>query len=152
MIDDVDRQIARWIEGVLADTRISRMSPANMPPADMKDTTVIGVYLKDILPSPSAHFGRRPPLEVLLYYLVTSWDRSPERANRRLLRLVFAAMEHELWEIELKPLPAGDWRAFGLAPRPSFLLRLPLRFERSDETAPVIRSPVEVRKVPVTPE
>lgn len=141
MIEDIDRQIVEWIGTVLTDVEISLM-----PPGDMGDKTLIGLYLKDILPSSPVHTHRRPPLQVSLRYLITSWDKDPVKAHRMLYQLLFAALEHDEYDVELKPLAAQVWRAFGLPPRPSFMLRLPLRFDRPDQTTHVVRSPVEVRK------
>jgi hypothetical protein len=48
-------------------------------------------------------------------------------------------MEQEGWELEFEALPMQAWSAFGIPPRPSFVLRVPLRVERPEERAKPVR-------------
>ena len=145
MINEVDQRLMEWIGTVVTDIEVSLF-----PPKDMGDKKVVGLYLKDILPSAPAHGTRRPPLQVLLCYLITSWAKNPMDAHHMLGQLLFAALEHPEYEVDLEPIPAEVWTAFGTQPCPSFMLRLPLRFERPDETIHLVRSPVEVKKSPIS--
>lgn len=145
MINEVDQRLMDWIGTVLTDMEVSLL-----PPKDMGDKKVVGLYLKDILPSSSAHGTRRPPLQVLLCYLVTSWAKNPIDAHHMLGQLLFAALEHPEYEVDLEPVPAEVWTAFGTLPCPSFMLRLPLKVERPDEIIHLVRSPIEVKKSPIS--
>jgi hypothetical protein len=85
----------------------------------------------------------------LLRYLVTSWAENQAEAHNMLCQLLFAAMEHPEYEVELEPVPAEVWTAFGTIPMPSFMLCLPLRLERPEAPVRLIRSPIEVNQSPL---
>jgi hypothetical protein len=142
MIDEIDKRLSDWIAGVLSED----IEVSLLPPGDMGDKKIVGLYLKDILPSVPNRGTRRPPLQVLLRYLITSWAKSPQEAHSLLGRLLFAAMEHPEYEVELEPIPAEFWNAFGTIPMPAFMLRLPLRVERPENQVRLIRSSIEVTK------
>lgn len=145
MIEKVDQRLSEWIGGVLTeDVEVSLL-----PPTAAGDKKLVGLYLKDILPSSPTHGTRRPPLQVLLRYLVTSWAKNPSDAHQMLGQLLFAAMEHSEFEVDLEPVPAEVWTAFGTIPMPSFMLRLPLRHERPEKPIRLIRSPIEVQHSPL---
>jgi hypothetical protein len=145
MIEDVDQRLIEWLGSVLAED----IEVSLLPPKDSGDKKIVGLYLKDILPSAPTRGSRRPPLQVLLRYLVTSQAQNPAEAHHILGRLLFAAMEHPEYEVELEPLPAEIWTAFGTVPLPSFMLCLPLRLERPDKGVSLIRSPIEVQQSPM---
>ncbi|MEJ2164285.1 MAG: Pvc16 family protein [Desulfobacterales bacterium] len=145
MIDEIDQRLSEWIGSVLGED----IEVSLLPPADMGDKKFVGLYLKDILPSAPARGTRRPPLQVLLRYLVTARAKSPQEAHRILGQLLFAAMEHAEYEVELEPIPAQVWQAFGTMPMPAFMLRLPLRLERPEKPVRLIRSPIEVQQSPL---
>jgi hypothetical protein len=145
MIEEIDQRLSEWIGGVLAED----IEVSLLPPEDMGDKKIVGLYLKDILPSAPTRGTRRPPLQVSLRYLVTAWAKSPKEAHRIIGRLLFAAMEHPDYEVELEPIPADFWRAFGTIPMPAFMLRLPLRVERPEKSVRLIRSPIEVQQSPL---
>lgn len=144
MIDRVDLRLKEWIESVLEETEVSFR-----PPGESMPGSGIILYLMELASSPPPAGGRRPPLQIYLRYLVTAWSDEPEEAHRLLGELVFAAMENRDFEVELEPIPVGTWRAFGVVPRPSFVLRAPLRRERLEPTAPVVRAPVVVKSSPI---
>ena len=144
MIEQVDRQLEVWIRTVLGEVAV-RLSP----PAGDGPEPVVSLYLLDLLPLPPLRHQRRLPLQLLLRYLVTTGAADPRQAHRMLGELVFAAMEQETFEVELQPLAAPLWAGFGLAPRPSFLLRLPLRAERTAPATPRVRQPLEIRPTPL---
>jgi len=145
MIEEIDQRLSDWIGSVLAeDVEVSLF-----PPGDLGDKNIVGLYLKDILPSAPTRGTRRPPLQVLLRYLVTARAKSPQEAHRILSQLLFAAMEHPDYEVELDPIPAQVWTAFGSIPMPAFMLRLPLRVERPEKPVRLIRSPIEVQQSPL---
>jgi hypothetical protein len=66
----------------------------------------------------------------LLRYLITTWGPDVLQAHRRLGDLIMAALEHGEFEVEADPVPPATWQALGLAPRPAFVLRAPVRRER----------------------
>jgi hypothetical protein len=75
-----------------------------------------------------------------LRFLVSAWSSDAGAANDVLLRLAFSGMEQVNWEIETEAIPLQGWQAFGIAPRPSFVLRMPLRLERPRPAFKRVRS------------
>ncbi len=145
MIEHVDEKLAAWAGSLLDDVEIF------LGPPEEKQTAAVGIYLIDILPASPAHVTRRAPLQVMLQYLLTAWAETPTDAHRMLGRLLFAAMEHPEYEVDLGEVPAQVWHAFGIRPRPSFRIRLPLRVERSDLTTQRVGGPVELRRSSLSP-
>lgn len=144
MIEDADRRLKDWAESVLEDTEVSLA-----PPRAAEAEHVISLYLTDILPAPRTSTSRRLPLQTSLRYLVTAWADDPETEHRQLGELVFAAMEHPEFEVELAAQPAEFWLAFGIAPRPAFMLRLPVQVERPEPHTGRVLYPLGVRVSPV---
>lgn len=144
MIDQVDDRLKNWAESLL---QISTFSLE--PPRDDRPDSGASFYLLDLVDSPPLRSAKRPPLQLSLRYLVTIWAEAPEEAHRLLGELVFAAMEHPEFEVELAPVPAATWAAFGVIPRPAVLLRVPCRQERPETPAPLVREAIEVQAVPV---
>ncbi len=142
MIEEIDQRLSKWITSVVEED----IEVSFLPPGTMGDKKFVGLYLKDILPLAPHSLTRRPPLQVLLRYLITSWAESPQVAHRVLGQLLFAAMENPEFEVELEPIPADFWSAFGTIPMPAFLLRLPLRVERQEQPMKLIQSPMEITK------
>lgn len=144
MIESVDQKLIEWAGTLLGGTEISLGAPTQ------EDADVVGIYLMDILPSSPARGTRRAPLQVMLRYLVTTGAQNPLNAHKMLGRLLFAAMEHPEYEVELAPVSARVWAAFGIMPRPSFMICLPLRFERPDLTKHKVSAPIEIRRSPLS--
>ncbi len=143
MIEDADQHLKDWALTVLESTEVSLASPGVIEAGP-----VVSIYLTDILPAPRTSTSRRLPLQTSLRYLVTAWADSPEAEHRLLGQLVFAAMEHPEFEVELAAQPAEFWLAFGIPPRPAFMLRLPVQVERPEPQTGRIRHPVDVRFSP----
>jgi hypothetical protein len=96
------------------------------------------LYLLEVVRVPSLRGSKRPPLQLDLRYLITTWHPEPA-AHRVLNQLAFAALESTVFEVEDAPVPLDLWLAFGVAPRPSLVLRYPLRVERYAESVPLVR-------------
>jgi hypothetical protein len=137
MIDEVDKRLKDWVNGILEQVEVRLSAPRS------EDGRGIGLYLMELAVMPPASTSKLPPLQVALRYLVTSWSEDPEDAHRLLGELVFAAMENPEFEVELEPVSVAVWRAFGIPPRPSFVLRLPLqRVRHVPKAKPVTAFPV----------
>lgn len=137
MIDQVDRQLKSWVTTVLQEVEVTLEAPRTVEQA-----RGIGIYLMDVASLPAPSSARIAPLQVALRYLVTSWSEDPEEAHRLLAELMFAAMENPEFQVEPQSIPVESWRVFGVPPRPSFLLRVPLRRERTEPKAkPVLAAP-----------
>ncbi len=145
MIEKVDEHLRDWVEAILGPVSVSLA-----PPADKQNGPGVNLYLFELIDTPPARGTKRPPLQLSLDYLVTTWAEEPQEAHRLLGELVFAAMESTDFDVELEPLPATTWAAFGVPPQPSFVLRVPLRRERPEPDISLVRRPLVVRAAPTT--
>jgi hypothetical protein len=145
VIEQIDRQLAEWLAAVLDGPEVELS-----PPAEGGEGSAVSLYLMDLRNAPPTRGGSRPPLQVVLRYLVTARAQDVEEAHRLLGTLVFAAMEAPEMELELDPLPVELWRAFGIRPQPAFVLRVPLRRERPVPAVPRVRQPLVLRTEPIT--
>ena len=144
MIDETDRHLATWIGGILDQVNVSLA-----PPAANETARGVGLYLMELVQTQSARGTRRPPLLMTLRYLVTTQAPKPEEAHQMLGTLVIAALENPEFEVEQDPLPISLWTALGIAPRPSFVLRVPFRHERPEKLAPPVRRPIVIKQLPL---
>jgi|SRR5947209_1762858 len=141
MIDQVDRRLEDWIESALDQVEVSLA-----PPGENTTGRCVSLYLLELSSNPLPRGARRPPLQMMLRYLVTTRADKPEEAHRMLGELVIAAIENPEFEVELESLPVTVWSAFGIAPRPSFVLRVPFRHERPERLAPRVKHPVVIKQ------
>jgi len=107
MIDQVDQDLVRWVQNILTDSKVSLT-----PPQPSEAGEGVGLFLMDTVLTPPARGTKRPPLQITLRYLVTTWAESPEKAHRMFGELLFAALESSEFEVESKP--PDVWKAFGV--------------------------------------
>ena len=144
-IDEVDDQIRLWVEAVLPAVRISFQTPD-------KTRDGINIYLKSLAPAPPPARGPgRPPLQLILRYLITAHAESAASAHRWLSDLVFAALGSTTVEVDLEPLPDTTWTAFGMPPQPAFILGVPLKHAPDAEAVHYVQFPLEVQTATVVP-
>lgn len=145
MIDHVDQMLKDWFQMLAHDLPVSLEVPKGPI-----DRPTISLYLLELASAPPPRGNRRVPLQILLRYLVTTWAPDPAEAHRLLGELVFAALGQTQMEMEvdLNPLPTSTWNSLSLPPRPSFVLRVPLRHERPEKEAPPVRFPLITRAAP----
>lgn len=139
MIDQADERMKDWIRSVVTGADVS----LSMPDAT-KPWRGVSLYLLELSQRAPPRTVKRPPLQLWLRYLVTTWSEQPEDAHRMLSDLVFAAMDHPDFEVETGPVALETWEALGLPPRPSFTIGFPLRKERTEPRAPLVRQPLIV--------
>jgi hypothetical protein len=144
MIDQVDRRLREWTESVVEGVPFSLELPAGI-----QAESGVSFYLLELVENAPARMATPIPLQLSLRYLVSTWAGAAEEAHRLLGELVFAAMENPEFEVELEPLDATTWVALGVAPRPSFFLRVPLRKERPQPPVKRVRAPLVVQVTPV---
>jgi Carboxypeptidase regulatory-like domain len=141
LIDQVDRELTAWVSSVLTGVAVSLAAPL-----DRATGIGVSVYLLRVVKAPPARGGRgRPVLQLTLSYLVTTWSEDPEESHRMLGELAFAALAHTEYEVEMDPAALAVWRAFGIAPRPSFTLSVRLQREWPAVKQPIVRSAVAVQ-------
>jgi hypothetical protein len=144
VIERVDQELKAWATEVLPGTEVSFEPPAAAPDAD------IGLCLIELADLPPARGHGRAPLQVRLGYLVTASADTASEAHRRLGELLFAAMDHPDYEVCFLEASWPYWLAAGVAPRPGFILTLPLRRERPVAPAPSVTEPLVLRRASIT--
>ncbi len=145
MVDHFDERLKNWILSVAGGAEISLA-----PPSGPRPGSGIGLYLIEVMKAPPPNTVRRPaPLQLCLRYLITTWSDKPEDAHELLVRLIFAAMESADFQVESEPLPLSAWTALGVSPRPSFLLRVPLSYERPATPTKLVRQTIKIKASPV---
>lgn len=144
MIDKIDLTIGNWIRNVLPGIAVSLR-----PPLASETGQGVGLYLLGLIPTAPGRGLRQPPTRIVLRYLVTTWADEQEKAHQLMGDLVFAALENAEIEVELEPVPLDVWTAFGVTPRPSFVLRVPLQRARTQEVAPPVRQPLVIKASPM---
>jgi hypothetical protein len=146
MIDQVDGRLRDWVKSVLKDVTVSLAAPDST-----RKSKSIGVYLLEFIQPPAPRTTKRPPLQFSLRYLITASDQEDESAHHLLSELLLAAMDSNDFEVESEPVPIALWSAFGIAPRPSFVLRVPVRIERPQPVAKRVRMPIVLNKTSMMP-
>jgi hypothetical protein len=131
MIDELDNRLKAWVYASIGTVEVSLAAPEVAPSG-----CGVGLYLMELIQSAPGRGLKRPPLQIVLRYLVTVWAEKQEEAHRLLGELTFAALDSSEFEVEADPVPIALWTAFGVPPRPSFVLRAPLRRERPERAAP----------------
>jgi len=145
MIDQIDKRLRDWIQKTL-----DVPEPTLLPPSDDQKGRGVSLYLLELMDKPPTRGTKRPPLQLSLRYLVTTWAKDPEKAHQLLGDLVFAAMEKPEFEVDLDPIPATAWAAFGVIPRPSFILRVPLQKKLPEPPIKYVLEPLVIKPVAIT--
>jgi hypothetical protein len=117
------------------------------PPSERREGHGASVYLLDISPQLVSRGATRPPLQLWLRYLVTTWAEESAAANRFLVDLAYAAMEQTDLEIEPQPLLAETWTALKTVAKPSFVVRVTVRRARVQPVAPPVLHPLRLESV-----
>jgi Pvc16 N-terminal domain len=144
MAFELDDRLKDWVGNVIPGAELCLAAP------DPKKTgRGVGMYLLELVQSPAPSTTRRPPLQLALRYLITSWSDTPEDAHQMLAALMFAAMENTDFQVELEPIPLSVWTAFDTPPLPSFILRVPMRQERPQPQTKLVREPLKIQMSPI---
>ena len=140
VIDEVDQQVAGWVEEVLPGVSVTLDGPAAA-------TADVGLHLFEIAELPLARAEEQRLLQVRLGYLVTTSGADVALAHKRLAGLLFAAMTHHDYGVRFPGDLAEFWSATGVPPRAGFILTVPLR--QPVETAPVpsVQGPLRIEGV-----
>jgi hypothetical protein len=149
MFDEVDKNLESWAKDVFegSDFEISFAAPT--PDAAETEKTSVYLYLLDVVPAPPGRGAPLPPLQITLRYLVVPQAKTPAQTHRLLGNMLIAAMENADFEVEKESLPLDLWQAFGIAPRPSFIMRVPFKHERKETPAPPVRFPLTIRQTAI---
>jgi len=114
------------------------------PPGDARSGHGVSAYLLEIAPGAPPRSSTRPPLQLWLRYLVTTWADDPAVARQLLMDLAFAALGTADLDVLPDPISPELWTAMGAVPRPSFILRAAVRRDRPEVIAPRVLVPLVV--------
>jgi Pvc16 N-terminal domain len=140
VIQVVDARLATW-----AGEHVKGVQTSFDPPAESRAGEGVCLYLMDVAPRPDEHRDGARRLRASLRYLVTTWAEKPERAHELLGDLLLAALQEAEFEVELESVQVEAWAAFKIAPRPSFVVRVPLGQDIERPIAKLVRSPLSIR-------
>jgi hypothetical protein len=147
VIEGADVRLADWA-GAVAGTGVEVALTA---PANGRSGAGVSLFLMDMVSLQPMRGQRRAPLQLALRYLVTAWAGDPAAEHRLLGQLVAAAMQEEGFEVLLAPTSPETWLALGVAPRPAFVLQVPVRQLRPEPAVPRVRGPLVVQGVALAP-
>jgi hypothetical protein len=145
VLEELDSQLTAWVDTILPGVAVSLGAPA---PLASETKPRVGLYLFALAEGAPGRTDSTRAREISARYLVTTWASRPENEHELLGKLLAAAVGQGR-DFELSPIPAEGWAAFGLPPRPHFLLEELLRIERPVEAAPRVRQPPVLRQVGV---
>jgi len=147
MFDQADREIETWIESVLGAVKVIFAAPGG---SQQGSGVNIHLMALDHKPPPTRS-KTLPPLTIILRYLITAFAADDRKSHTMLGKLVVNALSSARFEAEVAPLDPATWRAFGVAPRPCFVLCVPLNIERPTQRAKPVTKPPVIEKVPLEP-
>lgn len=135
MIENLDEQLEQWAKSISGGETVSFDAPR-----DMSGTLQINLYLLDLVEDPLRQAAGPLRPQPALRYLVTVYADDARDAHRVLGRLLQAALfgrdpllQRFKPEVVLEPLSSHIWSAFSIAPRPGFILQVPLPIEPAAE-------------------
>ena len=128
----VEQDLRDWIASVLGTVEIASTAPGPLEAG----RRAVGLYPYALAPIEATRGTRAPPLQFMVRVLVTA------STTADLFELAFAALARSDVEVDLQPLDATGWLAFGTAPRPAFALHWPVRKSRVEHSAPRVRAPL----------
>lgn len=138
----VRQRLHGLVQRALGEAALSHVSHA-MPAAETTGSCRVNLYFAEVGPvtlQPQAQPARIQQFNAR--FLVTTWASDAVAAADDLTELLLTALAEPEVEVDLQPLPPAAWSAFGLAPRPSFMLAVPVRRVRAQQPAPPVREAV----------
>ncbi len=140
--EEGEDRLRAWVHSVDPDAELTLE-----PPVESRPGHGVSLYLLDILPQPPSRGETRPPLQVWLRYLVSTWADDQAVANRLLVELAYAAMAQPGLEIEPQSPQPATWTALQAVARPSFVLRVTDRRSRALPPVRPVLLPLRLRSV-----
>lgn len=141
MFDEVDKQLEAWAKTVSPDLKVSFAAPDRE-----SNERQVCLYLLDVIPEPLGRGSRVSLHQLNARYLVIPFSPDPIDCHRLLGVMMRSALDDPTFTVGKELLPVAMWSAFGIAPRPSFTLRVPCRYEREEKLAPPVRHPLTLRQ------
>ena len=119
------------------------------PPTTAHKRVTVHLYLLSLTDMPPLRGFNPVPSQLMARYLVTTWDTDPTQMHMMLNVLVFNAMRHPLFEVDLTPIPPELWLGFQVIPQPAFMVGVPVVVEGEMPDVPIVREPPALSGVPM---
>lgn len=146
MIDQIDERLEAWSKQLAPAALVSFSLPKE---TESSRGTRILFHLLELAPDAAARGIKDPtPLKIKLGYVVMVSAEEPKEMHRLIGALMFAALENPEWDVDRSP-GVELWSALGLAPRPAFVLRVPVSLERPQREVQKVRSHLVIRQSPM---
>jgi hypothetical protein len=140
LLDEIEGRLRSWVARVEPSASVSLARPG-------ESRTGLGasLHLVEVAPNPPPRGIVRPPLQLWLRYLVTTWAEEPGSADRLLVELALDAMEQSDLEVDFEPPSAHFWIALRSRPQPSFVIRLPVARQRPRRRVERVLHPLVIK-------
>lgn len=119
------------------------------PPGTAAGESAVHLYLFALAASPPLRGPEPVPLQLMARYLVTTQGADPTQAHTLLDALIFNAMRHPLFEVDLAPIAPEMWVGFQVLPQPAFVLGIPVVVVDPVPQIPIVREPPTLTGVPM---
>ena len=141
---EADEQLLAWAQEFLPDTELLLTSPTGKA-----SQAAVYFYLWDLAAAPPLRGPDPAPLQLMARYLVCTWGTDPTQAHTLLNALIFHAMRHPLFEVDLEPIPLELWSGFQMMPQPAFVLCIPVVVVDPVPPVPIVLEPPTLTGVPL---
>lgn len=146
MLDRLDRDLMSWIASLPNAPDVVLRSPDDSA-ADRR----ISLHLLDVRPDPPQRNTNHSTWPFRVRYLVSASAADPMEQHALLGNLMMAALERSGTDIEPDAPPLELWRAFGVKPRPAFILSVAWSYQKDAPQRPTVKHPLSVDSRPVGP-
>ncbi len=149
MIEQADQHVRDWVAKVLPGVPLSFAPPESSARDQRVHALLFGLERASGKQGPS---GEPAPVTVLARYMICVCGASEEESHEALGKLLFAALQQEVFSVEFPPPDdlAEIWAALGARLRPSFTLCAPVELTRRMPPAPQVHRH-EFKFPPVVP-
>jgi hypothetical protein len=155
----VDDELEKWVADTLQQQVGLNLMPTFDPPTKQSDRLGVNLYLLELVYESRLARSNRPYPQPALRYLVTTNGGDQKQAHELLGVLLWAGFNKSriqtngqnpaeyVMEVDLAPVGSDIWSAFGIEPRPSFILRVLVPHEWLDKPAPIVtQTPITIQK------
>ena len=116
-------QLREWIIETIGTIEII----PELPEKNVANSRFVSLYLKSIRQSDST--AQRPVknyMKLILSYLITIYSDKQHESDNFISELLVSAMTNKGLEVDPDNLSTEEWISFGIIPRPSLLIHVPL--------------------------
>lgn len=148
----LDQKLIDWVNATIEDAEVILATPSENK---TKGNRGISLYLMELLPKfvprDSTYKRGKSPLKISCRYLVSAWGKNPQEEHDLLGKLAFETLKSQDYEMEKEPVPLDMWSGFGIMPRLSFILSVPVWYEFPEPELPLVEHNIQLNKSPIKP-